>query len=107
MDLVHIRCNWKTANDTYNKINDIVNARESILDYLNAGKINPEKRGISKFIIRPTLYQGKNTPREKVVFRSYSTRVLKQISIFKDFRKENNRRSSLLLNTELYRILSE
>ena len=98
----------KTANDTYNKINDIVNARESILDYLNqqAKSIRKKEELVNLLFVQP--YIKVKTLQEKKLFSEVTAReYLNKLADLKILEKKTIEGHHYYLNTELYRILSE
>jgi Fic family protein len=98
----------QTSNDTYNKINDIVAAREAILAYITreAKSIRKKEELVNMLFSQPYI-KVKSLQEKKIYSEITAREYLNKLTELKILEKKTIEGHHYYLNTELYRILSE
>jgi Fic family protein len=98
----------QTANDTYNKINEIVTSKESILNFIEKEAKSIKKKEELVNILFSQPYIKVKTLQEKKIYSEITARdYLNKLAELKILEKKTIEGHHYYLNTELYRILSE
>ena len=97
-----------TSNLTYNKINDIISAKDSILNYVKkeAKKIRKPEELINLIFTQP-LIRVKHLQEAKLYSEATGREYLNILNDLKIVEKKTIEGHHYYLNKELYRILSE
>ena len=106
--LYMLRAVENTANITYHKINDIVNTKDSILDYIKKGERkfrSPED--LTEFIFTQPLTKVKHLVNSKIYAENTAREYLNRLCEMQVLEKKEIAGHHYYLNLELYRILSE
>lgn len=98
----------KTSNNTYHKINEIVAAKESILNYIknNAGTLKKKEELVNMLFSQP-LIKVIHLQKAKLYSEKTAREYLNQLANLKILEKKTIEGHHYYLNTELYRILAE
>jgi len=96
----------QTSNDTYNKINEIVSAKEAILDYLKS-EVKTIKKGeeLVNLIFSQPLIKVKHLQNEKLYSEKTAREYLNKLADLTILDKKVIEGHHYYLNKELYRIL--
>ena len=98
----------QTANDTYNKINEIVTSKEAILNFIEKEAKSIKKKEELVNILFSQPYIKVKTLQEKKIYSEITARdYLNKLAELKILEKKTIEGHHYYLNTELYRILSE
>ncbi len=98
----------QTANDTYNKINEIVTSKEAILNFIEKEAKSIKKKEELVNILFSQPYIKVKTLQEKKIYSENTARdYLNKLAELKILEKKTIEGHHYYLNTELYRILSE
>jgi len=98
----------QTANDTYNKINEIVASKEAILSFIQTEAKSIKKKEELVNILFSQPYIKVKTLQEKKIYSEITARdYLNKLAALKILEKKTIEGHHYYLNTELYRILSE
>jgi len=98
----------QTANDTYNKINEIVASKEAILNFIQKEAKSIKKKEELVNILFSQPYIKVKTLQEKKIYSEITARdYLNKLAALKILEKKTIEGHHYYLNTELYRILSE
>jgi Fic family protein len=106
--LYMLRAVEKTSNITYQKINDIIRAKENILDYVikKESKIRRPERLVETLFIQP-FTRVKHLQEAKLYAEGTARDYLNRLTNIGVLEKKSIEGSHYYLNIELYRILSE
>ena len=98
----------QTANDTYNKINEIVTSKDAILNFIEKEAKSIKKKEELVNILFSQPYIKVKTLQEKKIYSEITARdYLNKLAELKILEKKTIEGHHYYLNTELYRILSE
>ena len=98
----------QTANDTYNKINEIVRSKDAILNFIEKEAKSIKKKEELVNILFSQPYIKVKTLQEKKIYSEITARdYLNKLAELKILEKKTIEGHHYYLNTELYRILSE